>query len=322
MDKEKYVVSEGSGFFVKSDGTFVTNAHVVEDAWYGRIDQDNYVYDIEISSVIKYSEPYDFAILKINNTYNISYPTFTLADDYDIGDTVYSIGYPQGSLTSVISKGVISGDRIEGSIEYILSTASIDHGSSGGVSVNAQGEVLGITSVIFGDGYFGSIPNKYFENFIPSNSNSFTKSLLDYFHPSTTVFLTSANFEWYFDVSVVRTSAYFSSSTSGWVGYSVQVTPKKDYDLSEYAIALFATVKIQTNYTYKYDIGSYTYTSNSSEVSYCYLTLYELYGLSDSTTTSEFISVFYNQFLYSIDGFSFDITSASGTIIVYDTPPL
>lgn len=306
LDKNFNVISQGSGFFVSEKGTFVTNAHVVEDGWYGRIDQDQYFFDVNIVEIIKYNEKYDYAILKAYNLFDVDkYKPVSLSEDYNIGDDVYSIGYPQGSYSSIISKGKILGEAEFDEIPYIVTSAEIDSGSSGGVTVNNKGEVIGITSVGFNDGTFGTIPTRIFKYDINS-SNLFPISIKDFFHPSRLVSIDYSNLTTYFDIFVENTDIEYYGTVGVSVYYDIYITSKQEYEFLLSGISL--TVQIKTNYRTIFLNGTY------SQTDYIYydvsLESNDVYILSVSTTISGNI--------YNVDTYSWDIYGVLGSIIIYD----
>ncbi len=145
-------VAMGSGFFISSDGTAVTNYHVIEDTYSAKIATTNgKVYDVE--NVIAYDSTLDIAIIKVSKTdvegitvSGFSEAQISNSNNLKAGQTVYAIGSPQG-LENTISSGIISNpNRVIDSATYIQTTAAISHGSSGGALVNEYGEVIGITS--------------------------------------------------------------------------------------------------------------------------------------------------------------------------------
>ena len=69
----------------------------------------------------------------------------------EVGDTVYAVGAPQG-LELSLSNGLVSGFRQHKSSEYIQTTAPISKGSSGGGLFDAQGRLVGITTMYVKDG--------------------------------------------------------------------------------------------------------------------------------------------------------------------------
>ena len=69
----------------------------------------------------------------------------------EVGDTVYAVGAPQG-LELSLSNGLVSGFRQHKGSEYIQTTAPISKGSSGGGLFDAQGRLVGITTMYVKDG--------------------------------------------------------------------------------------------------------------------------------------------------------------------------
>lgn len=69
----------------------------------------------------------------------------------EVGDTVYAVGAPQG-LELSLSNGLVSGFREHKGNEYIQTTAPISKGSSGGGLFDAQGRLVGITTMYVKDG--------------------------------------------------------------------------------------------------------------------------------------------------------------------------
>ena len=139
--------SSGSGFFIDSNGTLITNYHVIDDGLSGAIQ----LYDgtvATIDSVIGYDKNQDIAILSTSakNTSPVK-----IADSIiQVGETVYAIGYPEafklGFSSSTFTSGMVSMHRSIEGYSYIQSTVNITHGNSGGALINKYGEVVGITT--------------------------------------------------------------------------------------------------------------------------------------------------------------------------------
>lgn len=135
----------GSGFFIDSDGTAVTNYHVLDGGSSAKItlSDGGQIYDVE--GVYDYDKERDIALIKIKGS---GFPYLETADSDDIkgGATVYAIGSPLG-LSNTISQGIISNtDRTINGQNYIQISAAISNGSSGGALINTYGKVIGITS--------------------------------------------------------------------------------------------------------------------------------------------------------------------------------
>jgi S1-C subfamily serine protease len=70
--------------------------------------------------------------------------------DVKVGERVYSIGNPKG-IAFTIAEGLVSGKRAAADLshglhsDFILFSAPISHGSSGGALFNANGQLVGIS---------------------------------------------------------------------------------------------------------------------------------------------------------------------------------
>ncbi|HZI92411.1 MAG TPA: trypsin-like peptidase domain-containing protein [Thermoleophilaceae bacterium] len=162
--QEREGTATGSGFVVDSDGTVVTNAHVVDgaDAVTVRFGEDQDV-DAEVLGVDASS---DLAVLKVNPDDAELHP-IDLGDSSaaKVGDPVVAIGNPFGFLNRTVTTGIVS--AVQRQIEApngftipnaIQTDASINPGNSGGPLINAEGQVIGINSQIAtGGGSGGSV---------------------------------------------------------------------------------------------------------------------------------------------------------------------
>lgn len=166
--------SQGSGFFIDSKGTFITNLHVIENSYEIKAYINNTKIDVD-EVKIKSDESSDYAICQLKGY--ISTPV-TFSDSYNENDKIYALGYPLDSSSLVTTSGTIVGEAVSyDGIQYIENTALIHHGSSGGALANEDGEIIGITTCEFDDGNFGAIPYSSFKNAIsqienPENNNS------------------------------------------------------------------------------------------------------------------------------------------------------
>jgi serine protease Do len=146
--------SLGSGVIVTSDGTIVTNNHVID----GATDIKVYMKDNrEFQAKLIGTDPKsDVAILKINAT---DLPTLPLGDSskMQVGDIVLAIGEPFG-LQSTATMGIVSatgrgGLGIENYENFIQTDASINPGNSGGALIDLHGSLIGInTAILSGSG--------------------------------------------------------------------------------------------------------------------------------------------------------------------------
>jgi serine protease Do len=154
--KERQTTALGSGFVIQySDQKLVlTNEHVIDNADSIRVTSpDGQTWD---AMVLGSDEELDIAVLKLDgDTSNL--PTVTLGDSstVEIGDWAIAIGNPVG-MSYTVTMGIISAinrdlEKPDGSGYYnnlIQTDAAINPGNSGGPLVNAQGQVIGINTLI------------------------------------------------------------------------------------------------------------------------------------------------------------------------------
>jgi putative serine protease PepD len=144
----------GTGFLVNSDGTIVTNAHVVGDSSQVKVrfDDKGDLVDAEVLSV---DTSTDLAALKVSDVPSGVQPLkLADSDSVQVGDTAVAIGYPLG-LDRTATAGIVSGleRQISApngfSIDKVIQTdAAVNPGNSGGPLLNARGEVIGVNSQI------------------------------------------------------------------------------------------------------------------------------------------------------------------------------
>ena len=148
----------GSGFFIQSDGTILTNNHVIEGAVTsgGSITVNLVNGKSYPATVMGRDGSYDLAVLKIDVTDS---PALQLgnSDTIQVGDSVIAIGSPLG-LAGTVTSGIISakdrpvtsggGTGQNSFINALQTDAAINPGNSGGPLVDANGAVIGVNSAI------------------------------------------------------------------------------------------------------------------------------------------------------------------------------
>ena len=150
----------GSGFFIQSDGTILTNNHVVEGAVTsgGTLTVNLTNGKSYPAKVIGRDGSYDLAVLKIDVT---DAPALQLGDSdlIQVGDPVIAIGSPLG-LAGTVTSGIISaknravtsgsgnGTGESSFINALQTDAAINPGNSGGPLVDINGAVIGVNSAI------------------------------------------------------------------------------------------------------------------------------------------------------------------------------
>jgi S1-C subfamily serine protease len=147
----------GSGFVVDTNGDIVTNAHVVDGSGAVNVSFSNN--DNVPAHIVGVDNSTDIAVLKVSAPSGALVP-LQMGDSSElrVGDSVVAIGNPFG-LDRSASSGIVSalgrqiqapnGFAINGAIQI---DAAINHGNSGGPLLNAQGQVVGITSQIAASG--------------------------------------------------------------------------------------------------------------------------------------------------------------------------
>ncbi|MDQ7093925.1 cell wall-binding repeat-containing protein [Desulfosporosinus sp. PR] len=165
-DSNGVPLAGGSGYIVDSGGKVVTNYQLIKDAYSAKVTtKDGKTYDV--SKVLAYDPYQDIALLKIDAA---GLPSVTLGDSDKIstGDKVYALGNTSGT-DDTMSDGIVSTkSELVNEASFIQISAPISKGTSGGVLVNEQAEVIGTTTANVTDGQ-----NLYLA--IPANS---LKSLL------------------------------------------------------------------------------------------------------------------------------------------------
>jgi serine protease Do len=143
----------GSGVVITADGYIATNDHVVDGAsTYQVTFEDGRVYSAELIGTDPLT---DLAVIKIEAT-DLVPVDFGSVDGLELGDPAIAVGNPLGQDGgSSISVGIISAfdrrvDFGDGSSLFgmIQTDAAINSGSSGGSLLNADGDLIGITSAI------------------------------------------------------------------------------------------------------------------------------------------------------------------------------
>lgn len=166
--------SAGSGTMMTEEGMILTNYHVVEDEEYCVVTIPNTttgepeeIYYASVITIPDLSKLYDIATLEIDSVYTDeegktwgAYPNkFTsfqrlesCSDDpWKLGEPIKIFGYPATShnYNLTVTEGIISNF----SDGYILTSAKIDSGNSGGLAINQEGCMLGIPSAVLEGDY-------------------------------------------------------------------------------------------------------------------------------------------------------------------------
>ena len=140
-------IAVGSGFVIFQPDLMATNYHVIEDGAYIVAvgdDKDQYMMD----EVCVANKKLDLAILRFSPAKAIAPLPYDASDSLKRSQPVVAIGSPAG-LKNTVSLGNISAFFVRDGKNWIQFTAPISSGSSGGVLLNDQGKVIGITTATY-----------------------------------------------------------------------------------------------------------------------------------------------------------------------------
>ncbi len=157
--------ASGTGFIISSDGTIITNRHVVPDGTssVSVTLSDGTTFDnVKVIGRTTSGSSLDVAFLKITNSKGKKLIPVTLGDSskVQIGDRVVAIGNALGEFQNTVTSGIISGygrdvtagdqsGAAEESLTNLFQTdAAINEGNSGGPLMNINGEVIGINTAV------------------------------------------------------------------------------------------------------------------------------------------------------------------------------
>ncbi len=154
----------GTGSVISPDGYVLTNAHVVKDAYRGRITlflkprHLTGVLSLDLSRrhegrLAAMDEALDLALIKMNAPPpGLAVVRFGDSSQVEVGDAVLVIGHPeQGGLWS-LTRGIISARRsnyggVRGK-DVFQTDAGINRGNSGGPLLDSSGKMVGINAMI------------------------------------------------------------------------------------------------------------------------------------------------------------------------------
>ena len=199
---ERKASSLGSGFIIKTNGTVVTNNHVIA----GADDILVRVGDKEYKAKVIGADPYmDIAVLKMETKDQFKPVSFGDSDVARVGDWAVAIGNPFG-LGGTVTAGIISARNRDINLtrydDFIQTDASINQGNSGGPLFNLKGEVIGINTAIIAPGQSGSIGIGFA---IPANAAS----------------------------NVIDQLIQFGETKRGWLGVRIQDVTKEIAEVEE-----------------------------------------------------------------------------------------
>lgn len=181
-DEKNNLIGTGSGFCAYKSNYIITNYHVIEGGHHFKVKTSkNQKY--EVDDIVIFNNQNDIAILDVDA--NLKPLALGSIKTIKTGQKVTTIGSPLGEFNTV-STGIISNaDNSKG----IQITAPISPGSSGGVLLNRNNKVIGITYATLKNGnnlnyaisidYLKKLYNDYKDEFYFEMNNSIYGGNLD-----------------------------------------------------------------------------------------------------------------------------------------------
>lgn len=150
-------LSAGSGVIWNSDGLIITNAHVAPKERATVELNDGRV----LEAVVTAQDPHrDLAALRVEAT-DLPAATMGNSTTLRVGELVLAVGNPLG-LVGALTTGVIYSNSSQ---KWVIADIRLLPGNSGGPLADAQGQVIGINTMI-ADGLALAVPSKAVERFL------------------------------------------------------------------------------------------------------------------------------------------------------------
>ena len=144
---------QGSGVIIDSSGLVLTNAHVVErvDRVIITLQNGNQV----DGTVLGTDQVTDLALVQIKEYPGLESAKLGDSEEIQVGDWAIALGTPYG-LESTVTLGIVSSLHrdinslgfSDKRLDLIQTDAAINPGNSGGPLINANGEVIGINTLV------------------------------------------------------------------------------------------------------------------------------------------------------------------------------
>ncbi len=143
----------GTGVIIDSKGYIVTNNHVIEGAQSLEVLFDNG--DKAAATVVGADAANDLAVIQVTGKTMPAVAQFGDSTTLQVGEPVIAIGAALGDFQDTVTVGVVSAlnRRVDASANQSLqgliqTDAAINHGNSGGPLLNADGQVIGINTLV------------------------------------------------------------------------------------------------------------------------------------------------------------------------------
>ena len=148
----------GAGVIWSADGLIITNAHVVTGS--AAVVQLAAGRSLP-AEVVARNRSRDLVALQVQAT-DLPAATIGDSDGLRVGELVLAVGHPLG-LTGALTTGIVH--AIGAARQWIQADVRLAPGNSGGLLANAQGEVVGINTMIV-DGRGFAIPSQAVQRFL------------------------------------------------------------------------------------------------------------------------------------------------------------
>ena len=144
---------QGSGVIIDSSGLVLTNAHVVErvDRVIVTLQNGNQV----DGTVVGTDQVTDLGLVKIKEFPDLESAKLGDSEDIQVGDWAIALGTPYGlestgtlGIVSSLHRDINSLGFSDKRLDLIQTDAAINPGNSGGPLINANGEVIGINTLV------------------------------------------------------------------------------------------------------------------------------------------------------------------------------
>jgi putative serine protease PepD len=144
---------QGSGVVIDSNGTILTNNHVVEGAANVSVTFNDDQHGEMQGTVVGTDPAHDLAVVKVDAT-DLTAIHIGRSSELRLGDDLIAIGFPLGLAGGpTVTSGIVSGLNRDIQVEQgselkdlIQTDAAINPGNSGGALVDADGNLVGINS--------------------------------------------------------------------------------------------------------------------------------------------------------------------------------
>lgn len=139
----------GSGVIISENGYIVTNEHVISGASSIQVRMtDGTTYEAQ---VVGSDAATDIAVLWVDTPTELAAAQLGCSADLIVGESVFAIGNPLGSLGGTVTDGIISATAraitVDGQPMTLLQTnAAVNPGNSGGGLFNMAGQLVGVVN--------------------------------------------------------------------------------------------------------------------------------------------------------------------------------